>query len=337
MVVMAADIAAYLGLVALTETTDLTTLVGVAGKMLILFGAAAYALLAIQNVQRKRRLIAELRKTESQRTSELETAVATMTSSAQRLADAGEELSAVSRSMTGSAERTASQAGTMSSSAEQVSKAVDAVALAVEQLSSSVQEIARHAHEAAGVAAEAVDVADSANATIGKLGDSSAKIGGVIETISTIAAQTNLLALNATIEAARSGEAGRGFAVVASEVKDLAAATAAATGDISARIVTIQEDATAAVTAILRVSEIITRIHQLQATIASAVEEQTATAGEISSKVAEAARSGSEIARGVTAVADAAEGTSAGAASALEAARELTEMAEKLRSGAAAD
>ncbi|MDD4601146.1 hypothetical protein SDC9_13746 [bioreactor metagenome] len=47
-------------------------------------------------------------------------------------------------------------------------------------------------------------------------------IGGITDTIKSIASQTNLLALNAAIEAARVGDAGRGFAVVAREVRKLA-------------------------------------------------------------------------------------------------------------------
>jgi methyl-accepting chemotaxis protein len=57
---------------------------------------------------------------------------------------------------------------------------------------------------------------------MGGLTDRSGQIGGIVETISSIAAQTNLLALNAAIEAARAGEQGRGFAVVAEEVRKLA-------------------------------------------------------------------------------------------------------------------
>lgn len=45
---------------------------------------------------------------------------------------------------------------------------------------------------------------------IGKLGEESKEILGIIQVISGISQQTNILALNATIEAARAGEQGRG-------------------------------------------------------------------------------------------------------------------------------
>jgi methyl-accepting chemotaxis protein len=79
-------------------------------------------------------------------------------------------------------------------------------------------------------------VAEATNATIGKLGESSAEIGKVIKVITSIAQQTNLLALNAEIEAARAGSAGRGFSVVAMEVRKLAAHSTKAAAEISETI-----------------------------------------------------------------------------------------------------
>ncbi len=258
------------------------------------------------------------------------TTIRTITESANSLGTASEELTAVSREMTGSADQTATQANAVAATADQVSKNVNTVATAVEEMTASIKEIARNAHEAAKVATEAVRVADSTNVTITKLGDSSSQISNVVKVITSIAEQTNLLALNATIEAARAGEAGKGFAVVANEVKELAKATANATEDISSKIASIQSDTTGSVDAIGRIGGIIKQIYDIQNSIASAVEEQTATTNEIARNVAEAARGSSDIARNITGVAQAAQGTSAGAAATQEAARELTGMADGL-------
>jgi len=67
---------------------------------------------------------------------------------------------------------------------------------------------------------------------IGALRSALAHVSTVSEEISLIARQTQLLALNAAIEAARAGDSGKSFAVVAAEVKNLAAKTALATGQI---------------------------------------------------------------------------------------------------------
>jgi len=247
------------------------------------------------------------------------------------LASSSEELSAVSQQMSSNAEETATQSNVVSAAAEQVTKNLQTVATATEEMSSSIKEIAKNANESAKVATSAVKTAETTNATIAKLGESSAEIGQVIKVITSIAQQTNLLALNATIEAARAGEAGKGFAVVANEVKELAKETAKATEDISRKIEAIQGDTKGAVQAIDQITTVINQLNDISNTIASSVEEQTATTNEIARNVQEGAKGASQVAENIVSVAQAAKSTTQGANDTQTAAGELTRMAAELQ------
>jgi methyl-accepting chemotaxis protein len=183
-------------------------------------------------------------------TTSLRETIETMSSNAQVLAAAAEELTATSQQVMTSATHAAEQVGAVSTAVDQVSHNAETVSAGSEEMTASIREIAQSSTEAARVAGDAVTVAASTNTIVSKLGESSAEIGDVIKVITQVAEQTNLLALNATIEAARAGDAGKGFAVVASEVKELAHETARATKDISDRVEAIQNDTTGAVSAI---------------------------------------------------------------------------------------
>ncbi|MFN8586793.1 MAG: methyl-accepting chemotaxis protein [Candidatus Eisenbacteria bacterium] len=270
-------------------------------------------------------------------TANLNHALGALTDNSHTLAGAAEELTAVSRSMNDNAAEAAAQTDVVAAASEQVTRNVETVATSAEQLSQSVGEIAKNTTEAARVASQAVRVADQANHTVAQLGSSSAEIGQVVKVITTIASQTNLLALNATIEAARAGEAGKGFAVVANEVKELAKQTAAATEDIGRKIEAIQTDTSSAVSAIEQITSIISQIHDIQNTIASAVEEQSATTAEIARNAGEAAKGSHEISRNIASVSEVSRNTRVAANDAREAAEglsklslELTELAQRV-------
>lgn len=149
------------------------------------------------------------------------------------------------------------------------------------ELRLSVEEIARTCAQVVEVATRGRVASDLAASSVGRLGQQGEAIGGVLDLIGKVAEQTKLLALNAGIEASRAGEAGRGFAVVAREIKDLAAATAGATGDIAKRIGTIRDGVGMTVEAIEALRRIIDELHHLQTQVAAAVEEQSAVVAEL--------------------------------------------------------
>lgn len=178
----------------------------------------------------------------------------------------------------------------VSQAASSVSDTVNSLAAAIEEISASLKGVAQNTGEAAGASERASGEAQTATGIVDKLGGSAQAIGKIVDMIHGIAAQTNLLALNATIEAASAGEAGKGFAVVASEVKELAKQTASATEEIRAQVAGIQQDASGAVTAIGRISELIRDINGISQSIASAVTQQSATVDEVTGNVARTAQ-----------------------------------------------
>ncbi len=250
---------------------------------------------------------------------------------ASQLSAAAEELSAVATQMTKNAGETSEKSMTAAANAEEVSKGVQTVATNTEEMAASIKEISKSSSDAAGISKDAMKKAAETNATITQLGEASQEIGNVIKVISSIAQQTNLLALNATIEAARAGDAGKGFAVVANEVKELAKQTAKATEEITTKIGAIQETSKGAVGAIGGISKVIEQINGISMTIAAAVEEQTATTNEVTRVVQESNTAVEGIATIVKSVAGAAQESATGASQTLEAAKNLSQLALRLK------
>ncbi len=269
-----------------------------------------------------------------------------LAATATQLASGAEETTNQSAQVAAAAEELSTNMSNMSASSEQMSTNVNAVSAAVEQVTASIGEMAKSAERAASAAANATQLVDASNSQIGELGNAADEIGKVIEVIQDIAEQTNLLALNATIEAARAGDAGKGFAVVATEVKELAKQTAGATEDIRKRIEGIQGSTGLAVKSMGGIGDVIRQVNDLSRTIASAVEEQSITTREIAGNLArsstaaqtvaksvtESASASREIARIVVGVDQAARQSAQGASQTQLTGRELSTVAEQLRS-----
>jgi methyl-accepting chemotaxis protein len=199
------------------------------------------------------------------------------------------EFERVARQLTDAARTTAELSGQSAGASETASGHVRSAAAASDELTSSIAEIARRVQESNAIAADAVRQAAATDQRINELSEAGARIGDVVQLITSIAEQTNLLALNATIEAARAGDAGRGFAVVAQEVKTLAGQTAKATEEIGSQIANMQLATQESVSAIKAIGQTIERISDIATSIASAVEQQRGATQSIAHSVRSAA------------------------------------------------
>ncbi|MDY0872288.1 methyl-accepting chemotaxis protein [Dongia rigui] len=248
-----------------------------------------------------------------------------------QVSGASVELQASAQSMAGNTEQTTGRASIVATASEQAFSNVQSVAAATEELSASITEISQQVAQSTTIASQAVAEAKQTDQTINGLAEASQRIGDVANLIRDIANQTNLLALNATIEAARAGEAGKGFAVVASEVKNLASQTAKATEEITGQINSIQSATGLAVDAIRGITNTISRIDQIAATIAAAVEEQGAATREISRSIQQAADGTRDVSQNIAGVSDALTESGRLADGLLGAASDLSRQADAMR------
>ncbi|MBU1564507.1 MAG: hypothetical protein KJ630_02630 [Proteobacteria bacterium] len=202
-------------------------------------------------------------------------------------------------SVAAAAEEMSSNMTSVAASTEEAAANVNVMTTATEEISSTVSEIQRSTTNAKQITGEAVVQAADISEKVDALGSAAMDIGKVTEAIAEISDQTNLLALNATIEAARAGDAGKGFAVVANEIKELAKQTAAATGEIKARIEGIQSSTDVTIKGIKKISDIITEIDTIVSSIAVSLDEQSATMNELTVNIVQAGEGISEVSENV--------------------------------------
>lgn len=242
-----------------------------------------------------------------------------------------EEYVVTADELTAMSQSSAEKAQTVSESAMSATRNVESVAAATEEMAATVSEIGRRASDSTQASAAADQAASNTVTQVNELAASAQRIGDVIAIIQQIAEQTNLLALNATIEAARAGEAGKGFAIVAHEVKQLAAQTDAATGEIADQIDAIQVSTGGSAQAISAIAEQIANLNEISTSIAGAVEEQTAATAEISSNIQTAALGTRKVSDNISDVAGGLEDASGAAEKVLAASKDLKELSGRLQ------
>ncbi len=196
--------------------------------------------------------------------------------------------------------------GEIAQASEDLARRTESNAASLEETAASVTQMDGRLRASAVAATRTVERADQAIATVGggravadeavqamgRVSDSAKGIDSVIEGLDKIAFQTRVLAMNAAVEAGRAGDAGRGFAVVADLVSALAMRAEEEAKRARDQLTVTQTDIVTAVEAVTKVdgalaniSDDVTQVHELLATMATDNQAQSAAITQISAAI----------------------------------------------------
>jgi methyl-accepting chemotaxis protein len=239
----------------------------------------------------------------------------------------------------------AKQSGEVAGSSTMISQAIDRTNSNVSDVNELMNSTERSSAAGVGVVHEArtgmeriAETIKASSSVVGKLNESSQKIGDIITTITEIADQTKLIAINAAIEASRVGAQGKGFSVVAEEIRRLAARVTKATQEISLRIKAIREDADRVVGAMRKGMdeagkglELSDRSEHSLENISRSVTDAKSRINQIAVSSSEQSLSITSISRNINSISEAAAQSSGGVSKAAHSMQELNKEVQELK------
>ncbi len=171
----------------------------------------------------------------------MERIVDSLNATFRRIGGSASQVAGGSAQVSGGAQLLAQGAAKQAGSAEALSKSLRGLSADIQSNAENAVSSSDMANRAKSELLEGGRQIEGLTGAMGKIRNSSEKIGNIIATVQDIAFQTNILALNAAVEAARAGEAGKGFSVVAEEVRNLASKSDQAGREVAATITEMAE------------------------------------------------------------------------------------------------